>query len=91
MACGFSVIGSCRLVLSLALTVKTEARSRRASCALNGGGGGTLLADESISAPVTVETTADDHKADYPGATPIRIRIIGDRSTGDATCRRAAA
>ena len=32
--------------------------------------------------PVTVATTADDHKAYYPGATPIRIRITGDRSTG---------
>jgi len=33
-------------------------------------------------APVTVEATADDHKAYYPGATPIRIRITGDRATG---------
>jgi NADPH-dependent 2,4-dienoyl-CoA reductase/sulfur reductase-like enzyme len=32
--------------------------------------------------PVTVATTADDHKAYYPGATPIRIRITGDRTTG---------
>ena len=32
--------------------------------------------------PVTVETLADDHKAYYPGATPIRIRITGDRTTG---------
>jgi NADPH-dependent 2,4-dienoyl-CoA reductase/sulfur reductase-like enzyme len=32
--------------------------------------------------PVTVETVADDHKAYYPGATPVRIRITGDRSTG---------
>ena len=32
--------------------------------------------------PVTVEVTADDHKRYYPGATPIRIRITGDRRTG---------
>jgi NADPH-dependent 2,4-dienoyl-CoA reductase/sulfur reductase-like enzyme len=32
--------------------------------------------------PVTVATTADDHKAYYPGATPIRIRVTGDRTTG---------
>lgn len=32
--------------------------------------------------PVTVETVADDHKAYYPGATPIRIRITGDRRSG---------
>lgn len=32
--------------------------------------------------PVTVETVADDHKAYYPGATAIRIRITGDRGTG---------
>ena len=32
--------------------------------------------------PVTVETVADDHKRYYPRATPIRIRITGDRTTG---------
>jgi NADPH-dependent 2,4-dienoyl-CoA reductase/sulfur reductase-like enzyme len=32
--------------------------------------------------PVTVATTADDHKAYYPGATPIRLRVTGDRATG---------
>jgi NADPH-dependent 2,4-dienoyl-CoA reductase/sulfur reductase-like enzyme len=32
--------------------------------------------------PVTVATTADDHKAYYPGATPIHLRVTGDRSTG---------
>lgn len=32
--------------------------------------------------PITVATTADDHKAYYPGATPIQIRITGDRLTG---------
>ncbi|WP_433007938.1 FAD-dependent oxidoreductase [Kribbella sp. CA-294648] len=31
---------------------------------------------------LTVQTTADDHKRYYPGATPIQIRITGDRSTG---------
>jgi len=31
---------------------------------------------------VTVPTTADDHKAYYPGATPIHIRVTGDRRTG---------
>ncbi|GAA3348657.1 FAD-dependent oxidoreductase [Amorphoplanes nipponensis] len=32
--------------------------------------------------PITIETTADDHKAYYPGATAIRIRVTGDRATG---------
>jgi hypothetical protein len=32
--------------------------------------------------PATVEAVADDHKAYYPGATPIRMRITGDRATG---------
>jgi NADPH-dependent 2,4-dienoyl-CoA reductase/sulfur reductase-like enzyme len=32
--------------------------------------------------PVTVEVTADDHKRYYPGATPLRIRLTGDRRTG---------
>jgi NADPH-dependent 2,4-dienoyl-CoA reductase/sulfur reductase-like enzyme len=32
--------------------------------------------------PLTVETVADDHKAYYPGATPLRIRIVGDREHG---------
>jgi NADPH-dependent 2,4-dienoyl-CoA reductase/sulfur reductase-like enzyme len=32
--------------------------------------------------PVTVETVADDHKAYYPGATPIRLRVTGDAMTG---------
>ncbi|WP_426502927.1 FAD-dependent oxidoreductase [Dactylosporangium sp. McL0621] len=32
--------------------------------------------------PATVEITADDHKAYFPGATPIRIRVTGDRTTG---------
>ncbi|MEV0131747.1 FAD-dependent oxidoreductase [Dactylosporangium sp. NPDC050688] len=32
--------------------------------------------------PVTIASTADDHKAYYPGATPIQIRVTGDRSTG---------
>ena len=32
--------------------------------------------------PVTVEHVADDHKAYYPGATPLRIRLVGDQRTG---------
>jgi NADPH-dependent 2,4-dienoyl-CoA reductase/sulfur reductase-like enzyme len=32
--------------------------------------------------PVTVATTADDHKAYYPGATDVQVRITGDRRTG---------
>jgi NADPH-dependent 2,4-dienoyl-CoA reductase/sulfur reductase-like enzyme len=32
--------------------------------------------------PVTIETTANDHKAYYPGAVPLTIRISGDRTTG---------
>ncbi|MFC6155586.1 FAD-dependent oxidoreductase [Kribbella jiaozuonensis] len=32
--------------------------------------------------PLTVQTTADDHKRYYPGATPIQIRLTGDRDTG---------
>jgi NADPH-dependent 2,4-dienoyl-CoA reductase/sulfur reductase-like enzyme len=33
-------------------------------------------------APATSASSADDHKAYYPGATPIHIRITGDQSTG---------
>jgi NADPH-dependent 2,4-dienoyl-CoA reductase/sulfur reductase-like enzyme len=32
--------------------------------------------------PLTVETIADDHKAYYPGATQIRLRLTGDQHTG---------
>jgi NADPH-dependent 2,4-dienoyl-CoA reductase/sulfur reductase-like enzyme len=32
--------------------------------------------------PLTTETTAWDHKAYYPGATEVRIRVTGDRRTG---------
>ncbi|SED63832.1 NADPH-dependent 2,4-dienoyl-CoA reductase, sulfur reductase [Amycolatopsis tolypomycina] len=32
--------------------------------------------------PVTVETVADDHKAYYPGARPIHLRITGDADSG---------
>jgi NADPH-dependent 2,4-dienoyl-CoA reductase/sulfur reductase-like enzyme len=32
--------------------------------------------------PLTVQSTADDHKRYYPGATPIQIRLTGDRETG---------
>ena len=33
-------------------------------------------------APVSSTATPDDHKAYYPGATPITIRITGDRQSG---------
>ncbi|OXM74988.1 MULTISPECIES: FAD-dependent oxidoreductase [Amycolatopsis] len=32
--------------------------------------------------PATVDLSADDHKAYYPGARPIRLRITGDGRTG---------
>lgn len=32
--------------------------------------------------PLSHTVTADDHKAYYPGATPITLRITGDRGTG---------
>jgi len=32
--------------------------------------------------PVTVESTASDHKAYYPGARELRIRVTGDRLSG---------
>jgi hypothetical protein len=32
--------------------------------------------------PITIPAKADDHKAYYPGATPIHIRVTGDRRTG---------
>jgi NADPH-dependent 2,4-dienoyl-CoA reductase/sulfur reductase-like enzyme len=32
--------------------------------------------------PLTVQTTADDHKAYYPGAHPLHIRVVADRATG---------
>lgn len=32
--------------------------------------------------PLTVETVVDDHKAYYPGATSLRIRVTGDRRDG---------
>jgi NADPH-dependent 2,4-dienoyl-CoA reductase/sulfur reductase-like enzyme len=32
--------------------------------------------------PDTIETTAWDHKPYYPGATPLTIRVTGDRETG---------
>ncbi|MGC4939998.1 FAD-dependent oxidoreductase [Kribbella sp. DT2] len=46
----------------------------------------TGLRDQEAAAagfvPFTVQTTADDHKRYYPGATPIQIRLTGDRETG---------
>jgi len=32
--------------------------------------------------PVTTPSTPDDHKAYYPGSTPLHIRITGDRASG---------
>ena len=32
--------------------------------------------------PVTVDSEVNDHKAYYPGATPLRIHLTGDRRTG---------
>jgi len=32
--------------------------------------------------PLTTETAVDDHKAYYPGATRLRIRVTGDRRSG---------
>jgi NADPH-dependent 2,4-dienoyl-CoA reductase/sulfur reductase-like enzyme len=32
--------------------------------------------------PLTVQSSADDHKAYYPGAHPLQIRIVADRSAG---------
>lgn len=46
----------------------------------------TGLRDEQASEagyqPLTIEATADDHKHYYPGATPIRIRLTGDKRSG---------
>ncbi|KAA8960179.1 FAD-dependent oxidoreductase [Mycobacterium sp.] len=33
-------------------------------------------------APVTTASVCDDHKAYYPGATPVHLRITGDRRSG---------
>ena len=47
----------------------------------------TGLRDDEVTAtgrdcsPLTVGSTPDDHKAYYPGATPIAIRVTGDRSS----------
>ncbi|MFB4269176.1 FAD-dependent oxidoreductase [Nonomuraea sp. GTA35] len=41
----------------------------------------TEAAEAGLS-PLTVAATADDHKAYYPGATPIQVRLTGDRTTG---------
>jgi NADPH-dependent 2,4-dienoyl-CoA reductase/sulfur reductase-like enzyme len=44
----------------------------------------TGLRDHEATAfrPMTIEAVADDHKAYYPGARPIHIRITGDADTG---------
>ncbi|GGC14358.1 FAD-dependent oxidoreductase [Cellulomonas sp. APG4] len=39
-------------------------------------------AAEAGFAPATVQSTGDDHKAYYPGAKPVTIRVIGDTATG---------
>lgn len=44
-----------------------------------------LLAREAREAgfdPITVETESWDHKAYYPGASKLRLRVTGDRPTG---------
>lgn len=41
-----------------------------------------VLAADREWTPVTISATPDDHKAYYPGATPIHIRITGDERTG---------
>jgi NADPH-dependent 2,4-dienoyl-CoA reductase/sulfur reductase-like enzyme len=44
-----------------------------------------LREHEAIAAgyePFTIDRTFDDHKAYYPGATPLRIRLTGDRGSG---------
>jgi NADPH-dependent 2,4-dienoyl-CoA reductase/sulfur reductase-like enzyme len=39
-------------------------------------------AEEAGYQPVTIDATYDDHKAYYPGATPLRVRFTADRATG---------
>lgn len=44
-----------------------------------------LRQEEAIAAgfeALTTDVTVDDHKAYYPGAVPLRIRLTGDRSSG---------
>ena len=44
-----------------------------------------LREHEAIAAgyePFTIDRTFDDHKAYYPGATPLRIRLTGDAASG---------
>ena len=41
-----------------------------------------VLAADRGWTPVTTAATPDDHKAYYPGATPIHIRITGDQRSG---------
>jgi NADPH-dependent 2,4-dienoyl-CoA reductase/sulfur reductase-like enzyme len=44
-----------------------------------------LRQDEAVTAgfdAFTTDVTVDDHKAYYPGAVPLRIRLTGDRSSG---------
>jgi NADPH-dependent 2,4-dienoyl-CoA reductase/sulfur reductase-like enzyme len=41
-----------------------------------------VLAAGRAWSPSTVASTPDDHKAYYPGATPIAVRVTGERNTG---------
>jgi Pyridine nucleotide-disulphide oxidoreductase len=43
---------------------------------------GRVAGENAIGGQTSSQTTADDHKAYYPGASPITIRITGDLSTG---------
>jgi NADPH-dependent 2,4-dienoyl-CoA reductase/sulfur reductase-like enzyme len=47
---------------------------------------GTGLRESAATAegfdPLTVQTVTDDHKAYYPGAHPLWLRVVGDRATG---------
>jgi hypothetical protein len=52
---------------------------------------GTGLRDQAAGEagydPVTVATTADDHKACHPGATPIRVHITGTVAPAGSSTR----
>ena len=45
-------------------------------------GVGDAEAREAGFDPLTVQTEANDHKAYYPGAMPLQLRVTGDRKTG---------
>ena len=50
--------------------------------AVAGTGLGEAAATAEGFAPLTVQTVTDDHKAYYPGAHPLSLRVVGDRVTG---------